>query len=240
MPRNSPNSSNATSSANPSPSASSKARSTLALLLIVIFIALAVAFRHLGRWLIVEDPLEPAGAVVVLSGGIPFRAAEAGRIYSAGLASQVWVTTTTPPPGLEAMDIAYKGEELYSREVLLHERVPESAITLLTPEVRNTQDEEHVIFDAMRNAKITKIIAVTAPEHTRRVRALWRLLAPKDLQLVARGAPLDPYDPDHWWHTTRDGLSVVRECLGLFNVWTGLRIESGQPEPERTPRELQR
>lgn len=228
------------SSKNQSPSEPSKARSTLALLLIVIFITLAIAFRHLGRWLIKEDPLQPAGAVVVLSGGVPFRAAEAGHIYSAGLAPQVWLTTTTPPPGLESMGIAYKGEEMYSREVLLHEGVPASAITLLTPEVRNTQDEEHVIVDAMRQAKITKIIAVTAPEHTRRVHKLWGLLAPKDLQLLARGAPLDPYDADHWWRTTRDGLSVVRECLGLFNAWTGLRIQSGQPEPKCTPRELQR
>jgi len=222
------------------PDSQPRKSSTLALLLIILLIIGAVAFRKVGRWLITEDPLQPAGAIVVLSGGIPFRAAEAARIYSAGMAPQVWVTSTLVPPGLDSMGIAYKGEEMYSREVLLHQGVPESAITLLPPKVRNTQDEEIAIVAAMRQAKISRVIAVTAPEHTRRVKALWRILAPKDLQVEAHGATLDPYDPDHWWRTTRDGLSVVRECLGLINAWTGLRIESGQQQPDHAPSDIQR
>ena len=38
------------------------------------------ALRHAGGWLVVQDGLAPAHAIVVLSGGMPYRAREAARI----------------------------------------------------------------------------------------------------------------------------------------------------------------
>jgi hypothetical protein len=29
---------------------------------------------------------------------------------------------------------------------------------------------------------------------------------------------------DHWWRNTRDALAVVREILGLINLWAGLPV----------------
>src|SRR5260370_36163056 len=45
-----------------------------------------------GRWLVVEDPLEKAQAIVVLSGRMPMRAQEAARLYNRGYAAEVWLT----------------------------------------------------------------------------------------------------------------------------------------------------
>jgi hypothetical protein len=56
------------------------------------------------------------------------------------------------------------------------------------------------------------------------VKALWNKLADKNLTAIVRAAPDDPYDADHWWRNTRDALSVVREILGLMNVWAGLPV----------------
>jgi hypothetical protein len=42
--------------------------------------------------------------------------------------------------------------------------------------------------------------------------------------LIVRGASEDPVDLDHWWRNTRDTFSVVREYLGLTNVWLGLPV----------------
>jgi hypothetical protein len=56
------------------------------------------------------------------------------------------------------------------------------------------------------------------------VRALWKKLAGEHLKAVVRAAREDPFDADHWWRNTRDALSVVREILGLMNVWAGLPI----------------
>ena len=77
--------------------------------------ASVLAFREAGAWLIVEDP-PPAHAIVVLSGGMPSRAREAGRIYRQSFAAQVWVSPgLTPAPGLEALGIAYVGESFYNQ-----------------------------------------------------------------------------------------------------------------------------
>ena len=72
----------------------------------------------------------------------------------------------------------------------------------------------------MKRTGKTKIIIVTSPQHTRRVKALWKTLAGGDSTLLVHGAKADPFDADHWWRNTRDILSVVRETLGLLNAWS--------------------
>jgi uncharacterized SAM-binding protein YcdF (DUF218 family) len=195
------------------------------LLLVSLVIAGILAFRGLGRWLVVEDPLDHADAIVVLSGGLPYRAVEAARIFLQGMAPQVWLTRPQSPSAtLSKMGISFEGEEGYSRSVLLHEGVPESAIRLLAPEIVNTEDEERAVIAEMRATGASRVIIVTSPPHTRRVRALWRHLAPASGVLIVRYAPEDEFDANHWWRTTRDSMSVMRETTGLLNVWAGLPV----------------
>jgi uncharacterized SAM-binding protein YcdF (DUF218 family) len=73
----------------------------------------------------------------------------------------------------------------------------------------------------MRRAGKTKVIIVTSPQHTRRVKALWRKDAGGDLGVLVHAAREDPFDADHWWRNTRDFLAVVRETMGLINIWAG-------------------
>jgi uncharacterized SAM-binding protein YcdF (DUF218 family) len=195
------------------------------LVLLLLAIAGVIVFRGIGRWLVMEDPLDRADAIVVLSGGLPFRAIEAAKIFRLGMASQVWLTRPANPSAvLGKMGIPFEGEEGYSRAVLIHEGVPESAIRILGPEIVNTEDEERVIIGEMQTTRASRVIIVTSPPHTRRVRALWRRLAPAGLALIARPASEDDYDAEHWWRTTRDSLSVMRETMGLVNAWAGLPV----------------
>lgn len=62
------------------------------LILAAAAVAVVLVFRSAGRWLVVQDPLEPACAVVVLAGHLPFRAMEAAPIYKEGGAAEVWLT----------------------------------------------------------------------------------------------------------------------------------------------------
>ncbi len=61
-------------------------------LLVGSIVFAAIIFLSVGRWLVVEDPLDKADAIVILSGRIPVRAKEAARLYNAGYAPQVWLT----------------------------------------------------------------------------------------------------------------------------------------------------
>ena len=195
------------------------------LLLLILVIAGVFAFRGIGRWLVVEDPLERSDAIVVLSGGLPYRAQEAAKLFRLGMAPQVWLThPASPSATLSKMGISFEGEDGYSRAVLIHEGVPDSAIRVLGPVIVNTEDEERAIIAEMQATRAGRVIIVTSPPHTRRVRALWRRLAPAELALIVRAASDDDYDADHWWRTTRDALSVMRETMGLLNAWAGLPV----------------
>jgi uncharacterized SAM-binding protein YcdF (DUF218 family) len=199
-------------------------------LLLVLGIAVTWIFLRIGTWLVVEDPLTPAPVAVVLSGGMPARAREAADIYRTGNTQQVWITH--PADATEEMHeigIDYLGETFYNQSVLLHLHVPIEATRVLDPEIYNTQDEVRVISQQARAAGIHSVIIVTSKAHTRRVHAVWKKLVGSDPALIVRYAREDPFDPQHWWRQTPDALQVVREILGLANVWTGFPLKHGKP-----------
>lgn len=193
---------------------------------LLAFAAGTIAFRDAGYWLVREDPLAKADVVVVLSGGMPYRANGAANIFKSGYAPEVWVTRPEgPQQELAALGIHFVGDEEYSREILIRQGVPAGAIAILPDIIVNTQDEVSEISQAMRGKGMHTAIIVTSPEHTRRVKALWVKLVGDDLRLVVRAAPEDPFNPDHWWGNTRDALALVREYLGLLNAWAGLPVQ---------------
>jgi uncharacterized SAM-binding protein YcdF (DUF218 family) len=200
-------------------------RGIAALAVAILVAAAAVVFFGVGRWLVVQDPLEKARAIVVLSGRMPMRAVEASRIYGAGFATQVWLTRPEQPEAeLQSMGLSYAGEEVYNARVLEHEGVPVSAIRVLSPAIENTADELREVASELSKEGGSVVILVTTKAHTRRVRTLWRALAGGRNRAVVRAARDDPFDPQHWWRTTSDALDVVREVLGLLNAWAGLPL----------------
>jgi uncharacterized SAM-binding protein YcdF (DUF218 family) len=182
-------------------------------------------FLGVGRWLIVEDPLDKAQAIVVLSGRMPMRAKEAARLYNAGYAPQVWLTRAVEPAAsLQEMNIAYIGEDFFNSRVLMHEGVPSNAIRVLEQPINNTADEIAAIGMELEREKSAAVIIVTTKVHTRRVHVLWKNLSSGRGRAIIRAASTDTFAPDHWWRSTGDSLDVVREVLGLLNAWAGLPL----------------
>jgi hypothetical protein len=174
---------------------------------------------YVGRWLVVEDPLEKAQAIVVLSGRMPLRALEAAKLYRNGYAPKIWLTHSTEPGAtLGAMGISYTGEEVYNLQILRHEGVPADAIQVLEPPIVNTADELEAVSAALTQEKDKTVIIVTTKVHTRRVRILWHRIAKGRGQAIVRAASDDPFVPGRWWRTTGDALDVVREFLGILNA----------------------
>jgi uncharacterized SAM-binding protein YcdF (DUF218 family) len=188
-----------------------------------------VIFFGVGRWLVVEDPLVKARAIVVLSGAMPLRAIEAAKLYRQGYAPEIWLTHSAEPgETLEEMGIPFAGEDHYNTRILIHEGVPAEAIHVLEPPIVNTADEIRVIGATVRRGKGGAVILVTTKAHTRRVRLLWRRLAPHQGRAIVRAATGDSFDPRRWWRTTSDALDVLREVLGLLNAWAGLPLHAAQ------------
>jgi uncharacterized SAM-binding protein YcdF (DUF218 family) len=208
-------------------SARSRARRLpLVLAIVLAIISLAAALlRHAGQWLVREDPLAKSDVIVVLSGGMPYRAEEAARIYAMGYAPQVWVSYPLGPGGdLASLGIHYVGEEEYNRDVLIRAGVPRNAVHIFPEPILNTQQEVREVSGELQRTGKVRVIFVTSPEHTRRVKTLWRKLNGRTEDAIVRSAPKDPFDSVHWWRSTRDALAVVREYLGLMNAWAGFPV----------------
>jgi uncharacterized SAM-binding protein YcdF (DUF218 family) len=199
-------------------------RAVFVLLLLLVVLGF-LAGRNAGHWLIREDALQPADVIVVLSGGLPYRALGAADIYKSGYAPDVWVSYPLgPQQELSNLGIHFVGEEEYNREILVHQGVPEKNVEIFSGQIINTEEEVEEIAREMKVQGKRTVIIVTSPEHTRRVRALWNALAGGELKAIVRGAPTDPFDANHWWRNTPDSLAVTREALGLINVWSGLPV----------------
>jgi uncharacterized SAM-binding protein YcdF (DUF218 family) len=196
------------------------------LLLLGAFLGIVL---YLGRWLVLQDPLSPAHAIVVLSGAMPDRAVEAAHLYAQNVAAQVWVSQpVSPAVELEKMHIPYVGEAFYNQRVLMANGVPADAIRVFEDPIANTEEEVDEIARDCRRDGAHKVIIVTSKPHTRRVRIIWRRRVGDDPQLIVRYNDDDPFDPAHWWRKTPDVLDVVRESLGIVNAWIGFPV---RPEP---------
>lgn len=182
-------------------------------------------FSHVGEWLVVQDPLAPAKAIVVLSGDMPIRATEAARIYRQNVAAQVWISKgLSPEAELGEMRINYIGEDFYNQKVLMTLGVPADATRILEDSAANTMQEVDEIARDLRQQDAHTVIVVTSKAHTRRVRYIWKHRIGNDPRLIVRYSNDDTFDSGHWWRKTHDALEVVRELLGLTNAWAGFPV----------------
>ncbi len=188
---------------------------------------------RIGQWLMVADPPEPARAIVVLSGRVPFRAMEAATIYREGLAPEVWLTKEVRTPEelvLDRLGVRVVRGDAYNREVLERLGVKPEAIHLLGDGVWNTVDEIRLIARELGRDGGERVIVVTSKVHSRRVRATWAAIVGGSPKAIVRYARDEPYGARGWWRNTRDALDVSREVFGLMNVWAGFPV---QPDRHR-------
>jgi len=194
---------------------------------VLLFLLAVFAFLRAGSWLVREDALAGAPVVVVLSGGLPERALAAADVFKSAGAREVWLTRPLEPgAAMQRLRLPYSGEEQYSRMVLIDRGVPPAAIHVLEPHVTSTAEELEAVYAELQKRPDVVLIVVTSKAHTRRVRTLWNVVCAGAAQkrLLVRAAPADPFDAEHWWRSSNDALSVVREYLGLLNAWFGLPL----------------
>jgi len=117
---------------------------------------------------------------------------------------------------------------------LIQAGVPAVRIRIFPNTAIDTEEEMRELARELRQSGKRSALIVTSPQHTRRVRALWRRIAGSDLTLIVRAAPEDSFDANHWWRNTRDAFAVVREMMGLVNAWSGLPVRP-HDQPRYSP-----
>src|SRR5262249_36052194 len=155
------------------------------------------------------------------------RALAAADEFRASGAREVWLTKPRQPgAAMQQLHLPYSGEEQYSRMVLIERGVSPPAIRILDSQTNNTAEELQAVYAELQKRQDATAIMVTSKAHTRRVRALWKVVShgAAEKRLLVRAAPLDSFDAEYWWHSTNDALNVIREYLGLLNAWFGLPL----------------
>ena len=177
------------------------------LLLLVAVLVLTPVGDRLGEQLTRIDPLAKADYIVVL-GGDEERAAEAARLYLAGWAPKVIVSSTGPWADRLARRVAEFG---VPPEAVLIDRAP-----------RRTADHPASVAALPGVDKVSRrFLLVTSLYHTRRARACF---ARGGYQHVVMRAPawriLDPADPRPffaWAPRVRDLYPMAYEALACLS-----------------------
>jgi len=176
----------------------------------------------------VEDALEPASAIIVLSGGSPLRALEAARLYKDEWAPRIILNQSVRRESFyafESLGIDVVEQHEYDHEVLLRRGVPDEAIWVIEEEVENTVAELRTTLRLLSSSTDTTLIIVTSNFHTRRTSKIWNDLTDGKIKGVVRSTRSDTlFDPATWWKNRAAIKSLVNEYMGLINYWLGLPL----------------
>jgi len=185
-------------------------------------VAHAPALRLMGRALVVEDPLTRADAIVVVAGGTPDREEVAARLYREGLAPEVVLSNQFTPDrvrnliALGARHLDYQGE---ARVALEQHGVPSQVIVALPTPVKTTEAELRIVGEAARARGWRRVILVTSPQHSRRVKLVWSREAPAGIEGLVRVVAEDKFLDGDWWRKRRQTEAVLHEYLGLAALY---------------------
>lgn len=197
-------------------------RLVLALGVCALVILVVVTFRGLGPWLVVNEPLTPSDVIFVTDGQTPQRELEGAALFLDGWAPRVAVTLPRDLMSSDTRDLS--GEptpQERSVQVLRHRGVPDGAIVRLERMVENTEQELQADFDYARAHGFRRVIIVSSPYHTRRIRVIWRSRFEGEIPALVRATRYEPGDPSRWWRSRRPLEAVLHEVFGILNFLLG-------------------
>jgi uncharacterized SAM-binding protein YcdF (DUF218 family) len=185
----------------------------------------AAALPLPGLFLVVADPLERSDAIFVLEGGTPMRELEAAALYHRGFAPRIVLTLARDPLAPEVRQLAGLLEiQEQATRVLEHARVPRTMVVRLGRMIENTEQELKVDYDFARAQGFRRVIFVTSPWHTRRVRIIWDRRVDRTVQALIEPTPYERFTPERWWKSRRYLEMTLHEIFGLANFYLGSPI----------------
>ena len=197
--------------------------------LVILIVLAGFAVARAGVALRVSDPVEPAAAIVVIGGRVPYRAMRSAALYREHLAPEVWLTMgnrSAAEVEMEKLRVHQTLEHIYSQQVLERLGVPATAIQVIPGRNNNTATEITTIAAYARQRGAAKVILVTSSYHSRRVRSLWHRLVGHAPKAIVQYSDEEPFNATRWWTDAADAWTVSREWFGLMNAWLGFPIGS--------------
>jgi uncharacterized SAM-binding protein YcdF (DUF218 family) len=180
-----------------------------------------------GRFLVREDPMQPADAIFVLAGGSVDRWLESVDLYREHLAKSIVLS----PGRTEKAEIALRtrgirmptGAEI-ARDAMVQLGIPPAAVQIMPGSLDNTAHEAEACHAFARGARWQRVIVVTSPYHTRRTGfAFRREFRNSSVDVLIRASRHDESEPARWWRHRADIRFVTSELqkLALYGLGLG-------------------
>ncbi len=185
-----------------------------AAILIALYFLLPLFLNSLAQSLIRRDALQPADAVIALSGDARCeREKYAATLYRQGLVRKIFVGGLPVAWGVHTGDAA--------KRFLVQQGIPaEDVIVLKDP--WNTRIEADLMVQQMRQNGWHSVLVVTDMFHSRRAMYTIEAVA-HDLQLLSQPLPPEQsgWQPERWWTRRADVWLTMRESLSWINTLAG-------------------
>ena len=211
-------------------------RRRLAIAAIALLVLAAVALPLLGaagRFLVEDDPLQHADAIVVLTGSYPDRILEAAALFREGWAPRITLCREPENAGfrkLESLGVKVPRMFELNRSVAVQLGVPPEAITVLDRPAGSTYSEAEVVLADVLQRGYRSILLVTSKYHSSRAARIYRYLADGRVTIIVRAARDDDFQPDGWW---RDRPSTRRVVIEYQKLLTFLLLDRWLLPPVR-------
>ncbi|MBI4634961.1 MAG: YdcF family protein [Candidatus Rokubacteria bacterium] len=168
--------------------------------------------------LVMSAPLERADAIVILLGGLPYRAMEAGEVYRAGYAPRIIVSRLSTPDPRSAIFRSFGVDILDDDEsatrILARYGVPRSAILISIADRVGTGPELRAVGRVLSLTGLRSVIVVTDPIHIRRAYLYMVTQGVAGLRVIPHTSR-SLHGSAAWWRNTRHAEAVVHEYAGL-------------------------
>jgi uncharacterized SAM-binding protein YcdF (DUF218 family) len=176
----------------------------------VLYLARGPILRFVGESWIVEDSLDRADAIIVLSDDNFYadRATHAADLYRHGMAPIVIASGRRLRP--------YAGIAELMEHDLIERGVPKDRIVRIAHNAGNTREEAQVLAQQALERKWRSVIVVTSNYHTRRARYIFRHVFPSQTMVRVSGAHDGDFDPENWWRARKSVKEFTRELAGMI------------------------
>ena len=189
----------------------------VAALCAIVYFARHPVMRFAAESWVVDEPLEHADALVVLSDDNFYadRASHAAQLFREGVAPTVVASgrRLRPNAGIS---------ELMEHD-LVERGVPKEKILRLSHDADSTREEAASLAKLAEERHWKGIVVVTSNYHTRRARYIFKRVFPAGITVRVASARDGSFDPERWWEKRESIKLFGRELAGMVVAMWELR-----------------
>lgn len=170
------------------------------LLGLLLYLGYPFLLRGMGHYLVTEDRLRKADAIVVLAGdGGVARTLEAVRLYQDGYAPRIILTHQRLPKGYDALarlGFTVPEERTIQWMVLKAMRVPATVVLQVSERADSTASEMGYLVRFLKEHRIDTVILVTDRSHSTRASKILASVSGGRISIISRPTRYDTFNPE--------------------------------------------